>query len=142
MSPGYFLDKGHPPSPEELIAILGIAAPLWEGLLKFIEDAYQIPAEFSYGGKKYGWNLWYRKAGKSLVTLFPQQGYFIAQVVLGREQVEKAMGLSLGEKVGKLLRETPQLHDGKWLFIFTSDSVDIQDIQQLLLIKRRPLKKP
>ena len=142
MSPGYFLDKGHPPSPEELIAILGIAAPLWEGLLKFIEDAYQIPAEFSYGGKKYGWNLWYRKAGKSLVTLFPQQGYFIAQVVLGREQVEKAMGLSLGEKVGNLLRETHQLHDGKWLFIHTSDSIDVQDIQQLLLIKRRPLKKP
>ena len=39
-------------------------------------------------------------------------GYF-----LGKTEVEKAMALPLGEKVGRLLRGTPQLHSGQWLFI-------------------------
>ena len=141
MSTGYFVDQNHAPLPEELKAALGPAASLWDEMLHFIADNYQIPAEFNFGGKKYGWNLWYRKGGKSLVVLFPQQGYFVAQVVLGREQVENAMGLALGEKVGGLLRETPQLHDGKWLFIHAGDANDVKDIEQLLLIKRKPLKK-
>jgi hypothetical protein len=141
MGTGYFVDKEHAPSTEELNAALGPAVRLWEEILQFIADNYQIPAEFNFGGRKYGWNLWYRKAGKSLVVLYPQQGYFIAQVVLGREQVEKAMSLNLGEIVGGLLRETPQLHDGKWLFIQVKDIGEVKDIQQLLLIKRKSIKK-
>ena len=41
----------------------------------------------------------------------------VAQIVLGSAQVEQALPLELGEAVGTLLRETPQFHDGRWLFI-------------------------
>ncbi|MBA4375940.1 MAG: hypothetical protein C0401_07185 [Anaerolinea sp.] len=64
----------------------------------------------------------------------------MAQVVLGKEQVEKALCLRLGAKVGNMVRETPQLHDGKWLFIPVTTEVDVQDIEQLLLTKKRPVK--
>jgi hypothetical protein len=40
-------------------------------------------AEFSFGGKNYGWNLRYLKRGKALVSLYPQSGRFVAQMVLG-----------------------------------------------------------
>jgi hypothetical protein len=138
---GCFLDKTNQPSEEEIRHALGPAFPCWEKLIRFIEENYQMPGEMNYGGSKYGWNLWYRKSGKSLVSLYPQQGHFIAQVVLGKDQVEKAMVLSLGEKVGKMLRETPQFHDGKWLFIPVDTDRDVEDIQQLFLLKKRPLKK-
>ncbi len=141
MSVGYFLDKTHPPSGEELKEALGPAVPLWEELVQFIAQTYQMTVDFSFGGKNYGWNLWYRKSGKALISLYPQKGCFIAQVVLGKTEVEKAMALPVGEKVGRLLRDTPQLHDGKWLFIPASDPVDVEDIYQLLLIKKRPSKK-
>lgn len=100
-----------------------------------------MPGELSWGGSKYGWNLWYRKSGKSLVSLYPQEGHFIAQVVLGREQVEKALALPLGGKVGGMVRDTPQLHDGKWLFISIDSARDVEDIMQLLLLKKKPVKK-
>ncbi len=141
MSIGFFIDKNHPPSSKELNDALGPIHPLWEGLLQFIETHYQMPGELSFGGKKYGWNLWYRKSGKSLVTLYPQEKSFVAQVVLGKVQVEKAMGLSLGETVGRMLRETPQLHDGKWLFIPVAGESEVQDVEQLLLVKKKPVKK-
>ncbi len=141
MAIGYFLDKTVEPSQEEIDAALGASASHWHALLDFIETSFAIPGIFSCAGPKYGWNLWYKKGGKALVTLFPQKDYFIAQVVLGKEQVEKALALELGEKVGRLLRETPQFHDGRWLFIPVSDEVDLKDVEMLLLLKRKPIKK-
>ena len=138
MSVGCFIEKDHPPSEEELRAALGIQYVLWEQLQQFILDTYQLPGEISFGGKKYGWNLWYRKSGKSLVSLYPQQDYLVAQVVLGKDQVEQVLQLELGEDVGRLLRETPQLHDGCWLFIPVRSSQDAADVQRLLLVKKRP----
>ncbi len=140
MAIGIFTDKTHPPSNEELSEALGSKQPLWEALARFIEASYQLPSEFSYGGKNYGWNLWYRRSGKSLATLYPQKESFVAQVVLGKEQVEKALNLELGENVGKVLRDTPQFHDGRWLFIPVTTERDVEDIKQLILLKKRPIK--
>lgn len=134
----HFVDKSSQPSSGEIEAILGTAFPLWQRLLRFMDDDYQMTGEMSYGGRNYGWNLWYRKSGKALISLYPQPGQLVAQVVLGKAQVEKALELGLGEKVGKMVRETPQLHDGKWLFIPVTSEADVQDIERLLLVKRRP----
>ena len=141
MAIGYFLEKTIEPTREEIDAALGASASHWQALLDFIETSFAIPPVFSFGGKNYGWNLWYRKGGKSLVSLFPQRDHFIAQVVLGKEQVEKALTLLLGEKVGSLVRETRQLHDGKWLWIPVTCEADAADVEQLLLVKRRPVKR-
>ncbi|MBN1135172.1 MAG: DUF3788 domain-containing protein [Anaerolineae bacterium] len=142
MAVGFFLDKDQQPSLDELLAAMGSAAPLWDRLVQFIADTYQMPGEWSFGGKKYGWNLWYRKSGKSLTSLYPQQGHLVAQVVLGREEGERALALSLGDHVGGMLRGTPLLHDGRWLFIPVTTETDAADVEQLLLVKRRPAKKP
>lgn len=141
MAISFFLDKEHQPSPDELPAAMGPATPLWERLVRFIADTYQMPGEWNYGGKKYGWNLWYRQGGKSLTSLYPQQGHLVAQVVLGREEGERALALPLGEHVGGMLRDAPLLHDGRWLFIPVTTEIDAADVEQLLLIKRRPAKK-
>ena len=117
---------------------LGVKRPLWEELLRFIAANYPIPGEWNFGGKNYGWNLWFRKSGKTLVTLYPQDRYFVAQIVLSKDQVEQAAALRLGKNVGTVLTETPQLHDGRWLFIKVKTKRDVVDIQQLLQIKRRP----
>ncbi len=141
MTISYFTDKSVQPSLSELKSVLNSAFPLWDSLVHFIDEHYQMAGELSYGGKNYGWNLWYRKSGKSLVSLYPQSESFVAQVVLGKAQVEKALGLELGAKVGDMVRETPQLHDGKWLFIPVTTETDVQDIERLLFVKKRPIKK-
>jgi hypothetical protein len=141
MAISYFVDKLSPPSSSEIESVLGSVFPFWERLIHFIDDNYQMVGELTYGGKNYGWNLWYRKSGKALVSLYPQAESIVAQVVLGKEQVEKALGLRLGAKVGNMVRETPQFHDGKWLFIPVTTEIDVQDIEQLLLAKKRPVKR-
>ncbi len=138
MSIGIFVEKAHQPSVNELRNALGSRYPLWQMLVTFLQENYALTGEWNFGGIKYGWNLFYRKGGKTLVTLYPQAKSFITQIVLGREQTEHALALRLGKNVGTVLCETPQLHDGRWLFIKTKTAKDIKDIQQLLQVKRRP----
>ena len=135
---GLFTDKEYQPTEIAVWEALGSRRPLWEELTRFIADNYPIPGEWNFGGKNYGWNLWYRKSGKTLVTLYPQDRYFVAQIVLGKAEVEQALALQLGKNAGTVLAETPQLHDGRWLFIKVKTKRDVKDIQQLLQIKRRP----
>ena len=136
-----FADKEYQPLESDLESVLGACLPLWQNLLVFITESYQMSPELNYGGRKYGWNLWYRKSGKSLVSLYPKVDHFIAQIVLGREQVEKAEQTDFGESVQILFDQTPSLHDGRWLFIPVHTRQDLQDVYALLLIKKRPLKR-
>ena len=142
MTIGLFADKEYQPTETAVLEALGTKRSLWEELTQFIADNYPIPGEWNFGGKNYGWNLWYRKSGKTLVTLYPQDRYFVAQIVLGKDQVEQALALKLGKNVGTVLAETPQLHDGRWLFIKVKTKRDVADVQQLLQIKRRPSALP
>jgi hypothetical protein len=66
----------------------------------------------------------------------------VAQIVLGKDQVEQALTLKLGKNVGTVLTGTPQLHDGRWLFIKVKTAKDVKDIQQVLQVKRRPKPQP
>jgi len=34
-----------------------------------------------------------------------------------------------------VVRETPQFHDGKWLWIPVQDAQDLEDVQQLILLR-------
>jgi hypothetical protein len=142
MTMGYFTNRSHQPSPEEIRLALGSLYPLWERLTRFIDTNYQIAGEFSFWGPaKSGWNLRYRKKGKALVALYPQKERIMAQVVLGKAQAERAQSLKLGEKVSKMLREAPQLHDGRWLSIPILNEADAEDVEQLLLVKMRPIRR-
>ena len=141
MSIGCFLDKEHKPAQEEVKLALGAKFSLWGKLIQFLSDNYEMTAELSFGGKNYGWNLWYRKSGKSLVTLYPQKSGFTAQVVLGKDQAEQALNMKFCKNVERLVRETPQLHDGKWLFIPVKSSAEVNDVEKLLLLKWRPIKR-
>lgn len=141
MAIGCFLDKERPPTDAEVKSALGVKFPLWQRIVQFLYDNYEMAADFSYGGKEYGWNLWYRKSGKSLVSLYPQTGGFVAQVVLGKDQTEQALTMKFCRNVDKLVRETPQLHDGKWLFIPIKSLAEAKDVERLLLLKRKPIRK-
>ena len=135
---GAFSDKDRRPSSRQVSLMLGTKKPLWDRLLKFIASRYQIPPDLSFGGKNYGWNLWYRKSGKTLISLYPQQHHFVAQVVLGTAQAEEALRLKLGKKTRQAIEATPQLHDGKWLFLKVRNEKDVKDVEALLQIKKRP----
>ncbi len=141
MSIGIFTDKEHEPTTGEMSAAMGKAKALWDELLQFIPDNYQLEGEFLFYGKKYGWTRRYRKSGKALTSLFPANGYFVAQIVLNPPQTEKALGANLSKSTLQMIKEAKAYHDGLWLWIKVASKQTLKDVKQLLLIKRKPVKK-
>jgi len=130
----HFTDRRHQPSADDIRLALGSTYPLWERVIRSVEAGDRVSGEWTtWGG---GWNIRYRRGGKSLVALYPQREGFVAQVVLGKAQAEQALALDLRDKVGKMLREQPQLRDGKWLYIPVLTTADVEDVEQLLDLKR------
>jgi hypothetical protein len=141
MGTGIFLEKEHRPSQGEIARTVGGKWELFRALAAFLRQNYQLDGELNYGGRNYGWNFWYRKSGKTLVNLFPQKGFLVAQVVLGKEQVEKGSMLALGKNVKDVFSRAPQFHDGRWLYIPVKSKRDVRDVQALILLKRKPSGK-
>jgi hypothetical protein len=47
-----------------------------------------------------------------------------------------------GDTIVKDIENTYQYHDGKWIWIDVRGTEHIEDIKKLILIKRKPKKKP
>ena len=134
------LDEDHEPSEEEILAAIG-AGDLWLDLKEYIDQSYDFVPELIFYGKKYGWTIRYRKSGKTLISLFPEQGAFTALIVLGKKEGEKAAERldELSPATRKLMRSVKQLHDGKWLWIRILEPTHVEDVKRLLATKRKPI---
>ena len=136
-------DETRKPTEEDVEGLLGERArEAWSEIRRFIEDHYDVVPETVFYGAKYGWTIRYRKSGKTLCSLFPEKGGFTVLIVLGKKESEKALSIrdEMSSKIHKLLGDTKQLHDGRWLWIRLLTTKDTDDVKKLLQIKRKPKK--
>jgi hypothetical protein len=130
---------------EQVKAMLRSASSAWEKLTGHIRFYYIMDELWNEGNpthKHYN-NLYFRRGGKTLVTLCIREGYFIASVVLGKDERDTfdQQRETFGEAVCKEYDETDIYHDGKWLGFEVRDESLVDDINRLLQIKRKPNRK-
>jgi hypothetical protein len=109
------LDGTHTPIEQEMAYFMEEPAKgAWVKLRRFLKENYDIIPEMIFD-KKHGWDVRYRKSGKTLIKLTPEKGAVRILIVLGREESEKALSMrnELGPKMHKLIENTKQLHDGR-----------------------------
>jgi hypothetical protein len=137
------LDGSRCPDEEEISDFIqdSGAVEAWKELRSFLRDSYDMTPEMIFD-KKQGWDVRYRKSGKTLVTLTPEKGSVRILLVLGREESAKALSMQkeLSPKMYKLIEDTKQLHDGRWLWIRLYSARDAEDVKKLLPLKRKPKK--
>jgi len=118
-----------------------IANPLWDEMNDFLRKNYKVEPSYSYStcSGQPGWNIKYQKAGRSLCTLYPMSGYFIALVVIGvKEQVEAEFLLSACSKYTQELYQASHFSaGGKWLMINVVDDQILDDVKQLIQTRRK-----
>lgn len=130
------------PSPAKIADF--IASPLWEELNTFLQESYEVEPRYSYSScsEQPGWNVKYQKAGRSLCTLYPMPGYFIALVVIGAKEKAGAEFLapSMSKHVQTLLDKDACMASARWLMIHVTDEQILDDVKQLIQV-RRAIKK-
>jgi len=119
---------------------LQVNSPLFESLCSYLEETYQCKpiVEFSKCSMQYGWNIKYKKGGRSLCTLYPQEGSFLALVVIGqRESAEAELLLPfLTDYVQQLFAQTKTGMGQKWLMIEVASTEVLEDVKQLITLRR------
>ncbi len=118
-----------------------IANPLWEDLNAFLHANYEVEPSYSYSGcsGQPGWNVKYQKAGRSLCTLYPMPGFFIALVVIGAKEEAEAelMAPMLSEHVQGLMAGSVSVMGGRWLMINVTDERILNDVKRLIQLRRK-----
>ena len=135
MSRGSFTDRVNKPSEDEVFASLSHSRALWDEIVLFIENNYRTKKAYKFYGRNYGWALQFSKSGKALISLYPGQGEFVAQIILNKDQCEKALKSGIGDEIGDLIRQTPEIHEGKWIFASIKTKKDARDIENLISVR-------
>jgi hypothetical protein len=138
------LDIVHDRSAEPAFEAIGqyIAEPgrhRWLDFIAHIENTYHVMPQISYSvcAGKPGWNVKYKKSGRSICTLYPEPDSFMALVVLSTLDIARfeLVKPCYSEELNRLFDETKLFNNTKWLMIRVESDPVLQDIKRLLALK-------
>lgn len=95
--------------------------------------------EFSACSMEKGWNVKFRKAGKTLCTLYPRESFFTVMVVIGRKEKEAAEAVlpDCTAVLRTIYEQTAEGNGQRWLMIDLEDEDDLyRDLFRLIAIRR------
>ena len=118
-----------------------INSALWEDLNGWLKATFGASPKTAYSkcAAQPGWNVKYQKGGKSLCTLYPMPGYFIALVVIGNKEMTETelLAPALSEYTKNLFQSTRFSCGGKWLMLYVKNAEILNDVKKLIDIRAR-----
>lgn len=132
-------DKSYCPTLEEIGEY--IKNPVFLQFCLDIEVKYKCKEkiEFSSCSWEKGWNVKFKKAGKSLCTIYPREGYFTILIVIGsaeRKSAEAVLPECTGE-LREIYQQTKEGNGQRWLMIDLEDKEEMyRDVLRLIEIRR------
>ncbi len=118
-----------------------VRTPLWKELNEFLHGGYHVEPEMNYSScsGQPGWNIRYRKSGRTICTLYPMPGFFIALVVIGNKEYEEALEVlsTCTPYIQHLFNETPFSAGGRWLMVHVTDEHVLEDVKKLVQVRRK-----
>lgn len=135
-----YYPKSQQPTLEQISSY--IASPLWGELCAWAEKSYQIEpkVEHSTCSGAPGWNVKYKKGGRALCTLYPDEGQFTAMVTIGTKEAAEAELLlpTCSEYIRELFARTCDFNGGRWLMIRVTDAAVLEDVKKLIRLRVMP----
>lgn len=139
------LQKEVKPSLNDIYNIIGSDGTiLLKDLDNFMRLSYDIVSEIRFPfGNKYGWGIKYSHRSKHLCYVFPETGSFTVTIQIGGKELHR-----LYEKLESFLPKTRELWncrypcgEGGWLHYRVFSLEEIEDIKELIKIKKNPVEK-
>lgn len=111
-------------------------------IIKFMRGKYRLD---EVAGTYYGIPcVRFRQGKKTIVSIILHDDHDDFQIVLGKAERERfeAVKHTFPPGIQALYDRERTLHDGKWLFIRVADLKDLDAVKRLILIKKKPNRKP
>lgn len=119
-----------------------IASPLWDELCAWAEQTYKIEpkVEHSTCSGAPGWNVKYKKSGRALCTLYPDDGSFTALVTIGAKEAAEAELLlpTCSDYLRELYARVTVFNGARWLMIRVTDEKVLEDVKKLIRLRVAP----
>ncbi len=134
-----YQDKNNCPTLEELSEF--VKNPVFMQLCSEIKNTYKCNEQIEYSACSWekGWNVKFKKAGKSLCTIYPREGYLTILIVVGRKEkplVEEILPDCVAE-LQTIYAQTQEGNGQKWLMIDLEDQEKLyDDILRLIEIRK------
>lgn len=139
-------DKYKIPSQEDIAGFVRANALKWmQSLERSLSDRYDLVRELRYPfGQAYGWGYKYAHKTKHLCYLFFERGSFTVTLQIGGKEVSK-LEVILPASLPKTRACWEQRYPcgkGGWVHYPVRAAKELQDILQLIAVKKQPVKKP
>lgn len=116
-----------------------VANPSWHELCSFLETTYSVSpkVEHSTCQGAPGWNIKYKKNGRALCTLYPNDGFFTCLVTIGSKEAKNAEYTIqfCSEPVRNLYRNAKPYNGSRWLMICVSTEETLRDVKRLIALR-------
>lgn len=134
------MDRTITPSKETLIDYVeGDLNNILKSLCNIIENDYKAKSQidFSTCSGAPGWNLKYKKSGKSICTIYPEKHDFIMLITLNSDALEifKILSNNFSPYIRDLVEKSGGINNAKWLMIQVKDQLIAEDVKKLLELK-------
>lgn len=132
-------DKNYCPDITEISGYVGNSV-----FLQFcteIKDTYQCKEKIEYSSCSWerGWNIKFKKAGKTLCTVYPREHYFTVMVVVGKKEkaLVEAILPECTAELSEIYNQTQEGNGQRWLMIDLEDQESLyHDVLRLIKIRR------
>lgn len=133
-------DKTVCPTLEEISE--AVRNPVFMAFCSEIMETYRCAEKITFSGCSLepGWNIKFKKAGKTLCTIYPREGCFTVMAVVGPKE-KAAVEAVLPEcpaELQELYRQTREGNGQRWLMIDLEDQGELyRDVLRLVEIRRK-----
>ena len=118
---------------------------LWDDLTDHLKQNCKITPKLSFSncsmdkGLWKGWNVKYKKRGKALCTLYPKQGYFLALIPIGSNELAEAdlLVCACSEYTQNIYANSKSSTGGKSLAMEITNKDILSDVKTLLSIRAK-----
>ncbi len=86
----------------------------------------------------------FRQGQKTIVSINLHEDHYVFQIILGKVEREKFESIrhEFPTEIQELYDRERTLHDGKWLFIRVDSLESFETVKKLILLKKKPNRKP
>ncbi|MDP4189317.1 MAG: DUF3788 family protein [Bacteroidota bacterium] len=137
MSKGFFVDKSNRPDSAAINNFIGKARQNWDLMLHHLGEGLKLKGEFKFYGINYGWALRFKKSGKSIIALYPGKDDFMVQIILNKNQVETALEQVKNSDFLKVIYDTKNIKEGKWIYLLIDETSDLDDVFTMITIRTK-----